>query len=51
MLNTMNNHCDIPCYYFIAIDPGNVIAFSRRLVGLFKSAFAVRKTDEHGRPT
>jgi len=48
MQNTMDNRLDIPCYSFIAINPGKVTAFFRRMVSFFKTAFAVRKTNEHG---
>ena len=48
MQNTINNRFDIPCYSFIAINPGKVAAFFRRMVSFFKAAFAVRKTNEHG---
>ncbi len=49
MHNTMNNRLDIPCYSFIAINPGKVTAFFRCMVSFFKAAFAVRKTNEHER--
>ena len=42
MQNTMNNRWDIPCYSFIAIDPGKVGAFFARLIGFFKAALTVR---------
>jgi hypothetical protein len=42
MQNTINNRWDIPCYSFIAIYPGNVSAFFRRIISLFKAALAVR---------
>ncbi len=48
MQNTMNNRWDIPCYSFIAINPGKVCAFFTRLIGAFKAALTVRKTNEHG---
>ena len=47
MQNTMNSHCDIPCYYFIAINPGDVSACFRRMVSFFKAA--VRKINQHSR--
>ena len=48
MQNTMNNRWDIPCYSFIAIDPGKVGAFFARLIGFFKGTLTVRKANEHG---
>ena len=45
---TVNNRWDIPCYSFIAINPGKVGAFFARLIGFFKAALKVRKTNEHG---
>ena len=48
MQNTMNNRWDIPCYSFIAINPGKVSAFFARLIGFFKAALTVRNANEHG---
>ena len=42
MQNTINNRWDIPCYSFIAINPGKVSAFFARIINSFKAAFAVR---------
>ena len=37
MQNTINNRFDIPCYSFIAINPGKVAAFFRRMAIFFKA--------------
>ena len=42
MQNTINKRWDIPCYSFIAIYPGKVSAFFRRIISFFKAALAVR---------
>ena len=48
MQNTINNRFDIPCYSFIAINPGKVAAFFRRMAIFFKSTLAIKKANEHG---
>lgn len=45
MQNTINNRFDIPCYSFIAINPGKVAAFFRRMAIFFKATLAIKKAN------
>ena len=48
MQNTINNRFDIPCYSFIAINPGKVAAFFRRMAIFFKATLAIKGTRGDG---